>query len=132
MMRYLLDTHTLLWYLDGNEKLSRKSYDIIVDPHNQVLVSVASLFEIAIKVKLGKLYLENSISQLASDLVQREIVLINILDVHLTQYQQIPLIENHRDPFDRLIIATGVVENASIVSVDQKFSYYSNIVNIIH
>lgn len=131
MMRYLLDTHTLLWYLDGNEKLSERSYDIIADPDNEVLVSVASLFEIAIKVKLGKVNLKSSISEFASDLKHKEITLINILDLHLTQYQHIPLVEDHRDPFDRLIIATAVVENAAILSADQKFSYYTNIVNVI-
>ncbi len=95
------------------------------------MVSVASLFEIAIKVKIGKMVLIKPLDGIYRDIQIAAIEVIPISPSHLGEYQNIPLYADHRDPFDRLIIASAIVEKADIISVDPKFQYYTDLVNII-
>ena len=122
-MKYLLDTHTLLWFLKGDKKLSAKARGLIDNPRNAKFLSIASLWEIAIKVSLKKLVLDKSFERLFPE--QLHFNRIEILDItidNLTKLTTLPF--HHRDPFDRLIIAQGLVEELPIIGADTAFDAY--------
>jgi PIN domain nuclease of toxin-antitoxin system len=123
-MNILLDTHAFLWFVWDDEQLSQTAKDTITDPNNRKLVSVASIWEIAIKVSLQKLdlgapYLSFMQSQLAINLFE---ILPMRLD-HGAEVSRLPF--HHRDPFDRLMIAQAMWEQIPIVSADMAFDAYS-------
>ncbi|WP_439584607.1 type II toxin-antitoxin system VapC family toxin [Dyadobacter bucti] len=130
-MKFLLDTHTLIWFLENNPKLSEKSRLLIENIDNEVFVSVTSWFEISVKLTIGKLTLPDSLPETIAKSTSNQILTIGISDFHLITYQELPLTGNHRDPFDRLIIATAIFENYTLISADPMFSLYSDHVEII-
>jgi PIN domain nuclease of toxin-antitoxin system len=130
-MRYLLDTHTLLWFIGRGASLSGKARELIEDPQNEILVSTISLFEITIKLKTGKLSLDKPLDEFYQAIQDTLIEEIPVTKPHLLAYQTIPLIADHRDPFDRLIVATALVEQADIISLDTKFQYYTTLVKTV-
>ena len=122
-MKYLLDTHTLIWFLMGDKKLSDKARRLIENPGNRKFLSIASLWEIAIKVSLGKLALGKSFEKLFPE--QLHFNHIQILDItvdSLTKLTTLPF--HHRDPFDRLIIAQAFVEGLPVIGADTVFDAY--------
>lgn len=123
MKNILLDTHTLIWYLQGNEKSGEINKSVIENPENNKFLSLASIWEMALKINSGKL----EISKPLQFFIPNEIVLIDIKLEHIFQLQQIPF--HHKDPFDRLIISTSMIENLTIMSVDENFNLYN--VNLI-
>src|SRR5579875_3555770 len=102
-MDLLLDTHSFIWFLNGNEQLSQTVKDTITNTSNRCLLSIASLWEIAIKSSLGKLDLKGDFNQIANFLSNNNIELLTISFEHLQQLMQLPF--HHRDPFDRILIA---------------------------
>ena len=123
-MKYLLDTHTLLWFLAGDETLSRKARQLIDDPGNEKFLSIVSLWEIAIKTGLGKLNLDKPFDQMFPErLAFNGIQILDITVDSLIKLTTLPF--HHRDPFDRLIIAQGLVEGLPIISVDTVFDAYN-------
>lgn len=121
-MRLLLDTHTLLWFYGGDEALPTNLKDFIRNPTNDCYVSIASLWEITIKIGLGKLSIGAPITELFSFMERNQFWVLPIELHHLLQLQQLP--NHHKDPFDRLIIAQAKAENLPIATKDQFFSYY--------
>ena len=122
-MKYLLDTHTLLWFLSGDEKLSGRARLLIDDPSNEKFLSIASLWEIAIKAGLGKIDLDKPFEQMFPERLDFNRIRILAITVDsLIKLATLPF--HHRDPFDRLIIAQGLVENLPIISVDTDFDAY--------
>ncbi len=122
-MKYLIDTHTLLWFLNGDQKLSDKSRHLIESPHNTKFLSIVSLWEIAIKVSLGKLVLDKPFERLFPEqLYFNRIETLDIRVNDLIALNTLPF--HHRDPFDRLIIAQALVENIPIISTDTAFDAY--------
>jgi PIN domain nuclease of toxin-antitoxin system len=122
-VRLLLDTHTFLWFIGGDEHLPQVARDMIADIGNEVLLSVASLWEIAIKASLGKLTLGKPFEQLIPEqliLSQIEVLPIGLDD--LSEVVKLPF--HHRDPFDRLIIAQAVKKGLPIVCKDPEFANY--------
>jgi len=122
-MKLLLDTHAFLWFIMGSSNLSETARALIEDPANENLLSVASLWEMAIKVSLGKLTLASSFD----DLIPRQlglngIELLNIKVDHTSVVATLPF--HHRDPFDRLLIAQAIVEKVPMVSIDAAFDAY--------
>ena len=123
-MRYLLDTHTLLWFIAEDEELSDRAHQLILDSNSEIFLSIASLWEISIKVNIGKLALDTSFNQLFPDeLDSHGIEILDITIDSLIRLTTLPL--HHRDPFDRLIIAQALVENLPIIGVDGNFDTYS-------
>ena len=122
-MRLLLDTHTLLWFLDGDASLSSRARGAIEDEGHEKFVSHASGWEVAIKVSLGKLKLQIPYEDLFPGAV-----LANgfaILTPRFEHYRAvIGLPWHHRDPFDRLLIAEAQSEGLIVVSKDPHFSAY--------
>ena len=122
-MKYLLDTHTLLWFLQGDKKLSDKARQLIDNPRNEKFLSIASLWEIAIKVSLGKLVLNKPFEKLFPErLYFNRIQTLDITVDSLTKLTTLPF--HHRDPFDRLIIAQALVERLPIIGTDTIFDAY--------
>ena len=122
-MTLLLDTHTLLWFLQGNPQLSPKAKALIEDSNNIGFVSVASCWEIAIKAGSGKLRLaEPSRTLLERELPRNALKLLPISLEQATAVEGLP--PHHKDPFDRLLIAQAIVEDIPIVSVDLAFDAY--------
>ncbi|TAF72739.1 MAG: type II toxin-antitoxin system VapC family toxin [Bacteroidetes bacterium] len=131
-MNVLLDTHILIWLLEDNQKLNRKHRIILEDTSNQLFVSQYSFIEIAIKLKLGKLPIFNiSIQEFISEVENIGIQIIAVENSHLQTYQELPLFDDHRDPFDRLIISTAIYEKYSLASMDAKFLKYSDLVSLM-
>ena len=122
-MKYLLDTHTLLWFLKGDKKLSDKARQLIDSPHNAKFLSIVSLWEIAVKVSLGKLVLDKSFERLFPE--QLYFSRIEILDITVDSLIKLTTLPfHHRDPFDRLIIAQALVEGIPIIGADAAFDAY--------
>jgi PIN domain nuclease of toxin-antitoxin system len=125
-MRLLLDTHILVWVLEADSQLSTRAAELIRSTTNEVFVSAASLFEIAIKKMIGKLDTSRSATEILQEMTRvLAIQLLPILPHHLDAYQSIPLFEDHRDPFDRLLIASAFADNLILISDDGKFERYT-------
>ena len=122
-MKLLLDTHILLWYLDNDPKLPVIWKRNIEDRHNSIAVSMASLWEITIKVALGKLELMDDLTTIENILRQQGIDFLPIRTPHLLYLLDLPF--HHRDPFDRLLIAQAQAEQLTLVSDDGMFAAYS-------
>ena len=119
-MTLLLDTHTFLWFCQGDAALSPAAKGLLEDPANRKLISIATCWEISIKVGLGKLDLkEPSRTYIPSALEQTGFQILSIELAHATATEALP--RHHRDPFDRMVIAQALVENIPIVGVDAKF-----------
>ncbi|RKR82971.1 PIN domain nuclease of toxin-antitoxin system [Mucilaginibacter gracilis] len=127
--RYLLDTHVLIWFQESSPNLHKQILDIIQNPDNVILFSQISLFEITIKQTIGKLpSFDASSQEVYLQALNDSFTFVNIQNVHISTYNKIDLMEHHRDPFDRLLIATALYENAIILSGDAKFMLYNDIV----
>ena len=124
-MRYLIDTHILIWFQLNDKRLSSEIYAIIVNTENTIFVSDISLYEIAIKQKIGKLpEFDATIDDIILVAKQDKFRFLPITHQHISTYNSVPIFDNHRDPFDRLIIASALTENLTIISTDEKFKLY--------
>ena len=122
-MKLLLDTHNFLWFISGDTRLSINARILIEDVSNQLVVSIVSLCEIAIKVSIGKLNLVQPFDILIPQQIRlNEMELLGISFSHTVEVAALPL--NHRDPFDRLLIAQARVEKMPIISCDTAFDTY--------
>ncbi len=122
-MNLLLDTHTFLWFTAGDSNLSQTARAAIEDENNNLYLSVASIWEIAIKVSIEKLELSEPFEVLIPDmLVENEIELLDISVNHAALITTMPF--HHRDPFDRLIAAQAKTEQLTLVSADTIFDTY--------
>jgi len=130
-MRLLLDTHALIWFVEGDKRLSYIARTFIEDPDNTVYVSMTSFFELAIKLKIDKLTLSKSIKQIYERLTVDNIRILSISENHVFEYQNVPFFTEHKDPFDRIIIATAIYEKLDIITIDEKFQNYKSLINII-
>ena len=123
-MRLLLDTHSFLWFVSGNPQISSSARMLIEDVSNQPFLSVASLWEMAIKMSLGKLSLGQPFETLIpQQLSLNGIALLGITISHTAVVAGLPF--HHRDPFDRLLVAQAMTEQMSIVSRDTAFDAYA-------
>src|SRR3989338_6674961 len=131
-MDYLLDTHVCIWAIAEQNKLSAKVKKILHNPKNRFWVSKVSLFEIAVKLKVGKLTeFKTSFSEFVRSIYLSGYEMLPVKDEHLESYTIIDFEESHRDPFDRYLLAASHFENLAIITKDEKFEYYSKIINII-
>jgi PIN domain nuclease of toxin-antitoxin system len=123
-MRVLLDISSFLWFVAGSDRLSREAREIMEDFDNELVISVASLWEIAIKVSIGKLELLRQFDLFIPEkLEENEIEILHVTFCHLSEMIKLPF--HHRDPFDRLIIAQSVSENLPLIASDRIFREYS-------
>lgn len=125
-MKILLDTNVLLWFVSDDAILCPEFKEIIEHPENEIFVSIASLWEITIKLNIGKLEMNDDFETFLKVLVQD--YGFNILQItgnHLCHYLKLPLI--HRDPFDRLIYSQAKAENITFLFTDEIFRQYESI-----
>jgi PIN domain nuclease of toxin-antitoxin system len=115
-VKLLLDTHVLLWFASGDEKLGRKAPAAIADQENTVLVSAVSFWEAAIKVRVGKL--EVDVARLIENAVGAGFELLDLKPGHVERLMRLPTPAQHRDPFDQLLLAQAAAEEATFVTDD--------------
>jgi PIN domain nuclease of toxin-antitoxin system len=123
-MRLLLDTHVFIWWADNPEKLSPAALAALEDEANELLLSVASVWEMQIKIQLGKLKLSLPLKELVKN--QQETNNLTVSPValpHVLALEALPF--HHKDPFDRLLIAQSIEEGLTLVTADSQFSAYS-------
>lgn len=122
-MRFLLDTHTFLWFISDDESLSATVSELLESPDNDLLLSIASLWEMAIKVSLGKLTLEMPfLPFVLAQLQGNGIGILGVVPEHTGIVASLPF--HHRDPFDRLIVAQAISEDVALVSKDEILDLY--------
>ena len=122
-MKLLLDTHVWLWWLTEPEKLTAEATAMMQDGSNELLLSVASSWEIAIKYGRGKLNLPESPEDFVPKRLQRDgIATLHIEHRHALHVATLP--QHHRDPFDRMLVAQAKLESLSLVTADTKFTPY--------
>jgi PIN domain nuclease of toxin-antitoxin system len=119
-MRVLLDTHALLWWLSDDRRLGGKARATISDPDNDVLASAISLWEIVVKLRIGKL--EADIGAIERAIIRDGFQRLPITPPHLAALVTLPL--HHRDPFDHLLIAQAITEEAVFVSENRHAGLY--------
>lgn len=130
MVSYLIDTQILIWTLVAPNKLAQQVKNAL--ENEAIFISQISFFEIAIKQKLGKLpELDLTIDQLTNFIERDGFNLLGVQNRHIDAYAEIPLLANHRDPFDRLLLATAFSENMPIISADENFALYPPQIQLI-
>ena len=125
-MRSLLDTHTFLWHVDGNPRMSATATALLTDPANELILSVVSVWEIAIKVNIGKLTLSAAFPVYVADAVNGyRLTVLPLTQSDCDLYSTLPFpLDNHRDPFDRMLITQALRYNLTVVGVDANFDAY--------
>lgn len=121
-MNLLLDTHALIWFLEGDSQLSENAKNQILNADNTCFISQATLWEMAIKMSLNKLEMNSTYHNLPKLLWQNGIEILSIEFEHFQYILSLPF--HHKDPFDRIIIAQSVIDAMPIVSCDGNFKYY--------
>ena len=121
-MKYLLDTHAFLWYFEASNRTSKTAKSIIRDTNARKYVSVASLWEFSVKYSSGKLQFEGGLAYLWKMITDNGFTILPISQSHLAETIHLPF--HHRDPFDRLLIATALAENMTVLTADENIKQY--------
>ena len=122
-MNILLDTHTFLWWVAEDAQLSLRAKEIIANPDNKIYFSVVSAWEIIIKVGIGKLSLsESPETYIPSRITANQFEILAVQMSHILKINSLP--NFHKDPFDRLLIAQSLVEDLSLLTVDNAIAQY--------
>ena len=122
-MNFLLDTHVLIWYIDGDERLGERVITVIENKENMVYVSKASLWEIAIKISIGKLGISIPFDDLENLLKVHDFSILDYNFMSLKELITLPF--HHSDPFDRLIISQAITGDFTIITHDRAFDDYA-------
>jgi len=122
MGAYLLDTHAAIWFFNGDKRLSEAARQIICDRSNLLYLSIASAWEVAIKLRIGKLNIDGSTTDFVQDAEANNIAIFPIKIIHLSALGTLPMI--HRDPFDRLLVATALAEEMTLITGDENILRY--------
>jgi PIN domain nuclease of toxin-antitoxin system len=120
--KFLIDTNTFIWLIEDDPKLPDSSKRLIDNLNNDIFISIASLWEMAIKISIGKLKLLGVLAQAIDELYARNIRILPIDSLHILRVQSLPF--HHKDPFDRIIIAQSLTENITLISIDGFFDSY--------
>jgi len=121
-MDVLMDTHAILWFFKDDKRLSKTAVDIIYNLDNRIYVSIASVWEFAIKLSTAKLSFDGGIDKFVDTIYDNEFELLNLSLGHTKLIANLPFI--HRDPFDRMIIAQAMLESMMIITIDENISKY--------
>ena len=121
-MKYLLDTHAFLWFINGSIELSPKAKSIIQNPKNAIFLSIASFWEIAIKLNIGKLAIDMPFEEMKKEADKNDFQILPI------QFEDTLLLTSlelfHKDPFDRILISQAIQNNLVIITRDSNFDAY--------
>jgi PIN domain nuclease of toxin-antitoxin system len=121
-MRFLLDTHTVLWWLDAPTKLGKVGYGLIADPDNEVLISPVFPWEVALKINSGKMEPNVLVQDFLGVVRKNGFTSIEINPIHAIRSGLLPF--HHRDPFDRLLAAQSLELVIPLISIDAIFDRY--------
>ena len=122
-MTILIDTHSLIWYIEGDRQLSKKAISILENTQNQKFISKVSLWEMAIKISIGKLKISLTFAALEKFLEEHAFIILDYDFNHLSTLLTLPF--HHSDPFDRLIISQAITDKLTVLTKDKLFSNYS-------
>lgn len=123
MNKYLLDTHTLLWWESNADLLSPAAFALLSDRTNTILLSVASLWEMQIKLQTGRLKLALQLEEMVTNqIIENQVILLPVLFPHVLELDKLSMY--HRDPFDRILVAQALVEDVAIISRDSQIAKY--------
>lgn len=125
MYRFLLDTHIFLHLIKGEKNVSQKIISILQNTEHKKFLSIGSIWEMTIKIGLGKLTIVDSIDTIYRILDEQDIIILNINKAHFETYITLP--EIHKDPFDRLIISQAITEDLTLITDDQFIKNYPNL-----
>ena len=128
-MRLLLDTHILLWAVAASRKLPTGARDLLIDPHNTILYSAASIWELAIKSGLGRKDFRVNVGQLLQAAAETGFTELPVTSTHAERVTTLP--DLHRDPFDRLLIAQALTEPALLLTNDAQLGEYGQHVRVL-
>jgi PIN domain nuclease of toxin-antitoxin system len=121
-MDILLDSHALWWFLNGSDKMPKATKDIIHNDENMIYVSIATIWEIAIKTSIGKLDFDGGVDGFIEAIEDNGFSLLAVDPKHIKAVAGLPFI--HRDPFDRMLIAQAVAEGMPIMTTDANVLKY--------
>jgi PIN domain nuclease of toxin-antitoxin system len=121
-MRLLLDTHAFLWFVTGDARLSRAARRALEAADNELILSAASVWELAIKAGLGRLTLPGSVAEYVAEKVAQGLSVLSVDWTHAAGMEKLP--PHHGDPFDRLLAAQALAENLPLVTGDREFRAY--------
>lgn len=122
-MKLILDTHTFIWWATSSDKLSSNVLALLNNADNQLILSLASVWEMQIKCQIGKLQLGKSVPTLVANQQENNHLLVLPIELsHVYALENLPGV--HKDPFDRIIIAQAVVEKLPIITIDPLFDRY--------
>ena len=121
-MKILLDSHSLIWLYTGNERLSKKAKETIEDTQNECFLSLSSVWELSIKIRLDKMNIGVPLNLFVADLMENGIQILGIELLHILTIQTMEF--HHRDPFDRMLFAQAIAENMNLISVDKIADLY--------
>ncbi|WP_199246115.1 type II toxin-antitoxin system VapC family toxin [[Phormidium] sp. ETS-05] len=121
MSKFLLDTHTFIWFVSNDAKLPESTRNQI-ESADAVFLSIVSIWEIAIKLSIGKLHLQGDFEEIEPQLITAGITMLNITFSDTVHYRYLPL--HHGDPFDRMLIAQAINHGLVLVSRDRAFDPY--------
>lgn len=122
-MDLLLDTHTFIWFINGDTQLPKNTLSLIEKIENKCYLSIASIWEIAIKISLGKLHLQSDFTSIHQFLVANDIQLLPLTFSHVEMLMKQDF--HHRDPFDRILISQAIADGLTIVTKDAEFKHYA-------
>ena len=126
-MKLIIDTQILIWWLTANKRLPNKAAEIIADGTNEVLVSAASIWEVAIKMSLGKIQLSGN--NFEERLIASGLTPVAVKLSHALESAALPL--HHRDPFDRMLVAQSLIEDCYLLTADKPLAVYGKTVLVI-
>lgn len=131
-MNILIDTQILIWSFDIYSPLTKQHKELLENTSNKIIVSQISLMELAIKRNINKLPdFVPDIKTVANQIITNGFELSKLTNEHIFSYQNLPLFPEHKDPFDRFLIAIAKQENFTIVTADPKFQLYSSLIKMI-
>ena len=123
-MHYLLDTQVIIWFINGDDRLPQSVKNAVKDTSNKVSISIVSLWEIAIKRSIGKLEIKADLKDIQSLISSKVVSILPLTVAQLETLENLPILQKHRDPFDRLIISQAITESMIIISSDTHFKDY--------
>lgn len=121
-MRVLLDTHAVLWLLADAPQLGEDARTLVTDPHNEIFVSAASLWEMTVKIRIGKLTAD--IGEILRACHETGLQSLPISPNHLLALAALPVLADHRDPFDHLLVAQAIADDLTFLSQDRFATRY--------
>ena len=122
-MEVLLDTHAFLWFITGDKQLPVRVINQIADTDNRCFVSIASIWEIVIKLSVDKLEIRGGFDTIEDFLDNNDVEILPVNFPHTKRLLKLP--HHHNDPFDRMIISQSLVEKMPVITKDKFFKYYS-------